>query len=72
MGDGQVYNCLLSKRWIYRVRVIEDNRAETLTISSINQFKRVVNSQEANFLAIELVDALEVEDLGMDFADKEV
>ena len=34
--------------------------------------KQVVNSQEADLLAIELIDLFEVEDLGISLADKEV
>ena len=57
---------------MYRVRAVEDHGAGTLTISGTNELKRVVDDQEADSLAIELVDALEVEDLGMDLADKKV
>ncbi len=72
LGDGQVYDLLLSKRWMYRVRVVEDHRAGTLTISGTNGLKQVVHDQEADSLAVELVDTFEVEDLGMDLTDKEV
>ena len=72
LGDGQVYDLLLSKRWMYRVRAVEDHGAGTLTISGTDGLKRVVDGQEADSLAVELVDALEVEDLGMDLADEEV
>ncbi len=70
LRDGQVYDLLLSKRWKYRECAVEDYGAGTLTISGIDGLKRVVDSQEADSLAVELVDALEVEDLGMDFADE--
>ncbi len=72
LEDGQVYDLLLSKRWMYRVRVVEDHGAGTLTIYGIDRLKRVVDGQEADSLAVELVDALEVENLGMDFDDEEV
>lgn len=72
LGDGQVYDLLLSKRWMYRVRAVEDHRAGTLTISGTDGLKRVVNGQEAESLAVELIDTLEVENLGMDLADEEV
>ena len=72
LGDGQVYDLLLSKRWMYRVHAVEDHEAGTLTISGTDWLKRVVDGQEADSLAVELVDALEVEDLGMDLADEEV
>lgn len=70
MGDGQVYDLLLSKRWMYRVRAIEDHGAGTLTISGTDGRKKIVNGQEAKFLAVEQVDTLEVEDLGMYLADE--
>ena len=57
---------------MYRVRAVEDHGAGTLTISGTDGLKRVVDGQEADSLAVELVDALEVEDLGMDLADEEV
>ncbi len=72
LGDGQVYDLLLAKRWMYRVRAVEDNGAGTLTINGTNRLKRVVDGQEADSLAVELVNALKVEDLGMDLADEEV
>lgn len=67
-----MYDLLLSKRWMYRVRAVEDHGAGTLTISGTDGLKRVVDGQEADSLAVELVDAFEVEDLGMDLADEEV
>ena len=51
---------------------VENHEAGTLTISGTDRLKRVVDGKEADSLAVELVDALEVEDLGMDFADEEV
>ncbi len=72
LGDGQVFDLLLSKRWMYRVRAVEDHGAGTLTISGTDGCKRVVDGQEASSLAVELVDTTEVEDLGMDLADEEV
>lgn len=49
LGNGQVYNLLLSKRWIYRVRIIKNHRARTLTINGTDRVKKVVNSQKADF-----------------------
>ena len=72
LGDDQVYDLLLSKKWMYRVRAVEDYGAGTLTISGTDGLKRVVDGQEADLLAIELVDTFGVEDLGMDLANEEV
>ncbi len=57
---------------MYRVRAVEYHGAGTLTIIGTDGLKRVVDGQEADSLAVELVDALEVKDLGMDLADEEV
>ena len=72
LGDKQVYDLLLSKKWMYRVRAVENHGAGTLTISGTDELKRVVDGQKADSLAIELVNALEVENLGMDLADEKV
>ena len=72
LEDGQVYDLLLPKRWMYRVLAVEDHRAGTLTISGTDGLKRVVDDHEADSLTVELVNALEVEGLGMDLADEEV
>ena len=72
LGDGQVYDLLLSKRWMYRVRAVEYHGAGTLIISGTDSLKRVVNNQKADSLIVELVDTPKVEDLGMDLADEEV
>ena len=57
---------------MYGVCAVEDYGAGTLTISSIDGLKRVVDGQEADSLAVELVNALEIEDLEMDLADEEI
>lgn len=57
---------------MYRVRVVKDYEAETLITNSTNGLKRVVDGHEANYLAVKLVDALEVEDLRMDLFEKKV
>ena len=70
LGDGQVYDLLLAKKWMYGVHAVEDHAAGTMTISGTDGLKRVVDGQEAYSLAVELVDVLEVEDLGIDLADE--
>lgn len=72
LRDGQVYNLLLSKRWMYRVCMVEDYRAGTLIISGTNGCKKVVDGQKANFLVVKLVDLAEVEDLRINLVDEEV
>lgn len=72
MENRQVYDLLLSKRWIYRVCAIEDYRTGILTIGSTNKLEKVVDGQKTDFLAIEPVDMLEVKDLRMNLADEMV
>lgn len=57
---------------MYQVCTIKDYGAGTLTISGIDGLKQMVNSQKADFLAIELVDTLKIEDLKMDLAVKKI
>lgn len=72
LRNRQVYNLFLSKRWMYRVCAVEDYGAGTLTISGIDKQKRIVDGQEANPLAVQLVDRFEVEDLEIVMIDKEI
>lgn len=62
----------MSKRWIYRVCAVEDHRTWTLTISSIDGRKRIINSQKANFLAVELINILEIKNLGIDLVNEKI
>lgn len=57
---------------MYKLCEIEDYEAKTLTISGTKGLKRVVDNQKADFLAVKLVNTLEIKDLGIDLADKEV
>lgn len=52
--------------------MFEDHKVGTLIISNTDKYKKVVDRQKANFLAIELVDLAKVEDLGIDLTDKKV
>ncbi len=47
---------------MYKVRVVDDYGAGTLTISGTEWLKRVVHVKKTQSWAVELVDALEVED----------
>lgn len=57
---------------MYRVPAVQDHGVMTLTISGKDRLKRVVNRQEADFSAVKLMNALEVENLKMDLADEKV
>lgn len=62
----------MSKREIYCVYVVEDYGAKSIIISVTNGIKIVVDIPEAKLLAVELIDTLEVEDLGIDLTNKEI
>lgn len=57
---------------MYQVRIVENHGAGTLTISGIVRLKRVVDSKNADLLAVELVDTFGVENLEIDLADKKI
>ena len=42
LGMGDIYDILLSKRWMRRVRAIEDHGENTLTIRGKDEIRRVV------------------------------
>lgn len=45
---------------MYRVHMFKDYGAGTFTINSIYRGKKVIDSQEANFLAIKLINIFQV------------
>lgn len=47
--------------------VFKDYKVETLIISSINKYKKVVNRQKANFLIVKLINLAKIEDLEIKF-----
>lgn len=56
---------------MYRICAVENHRTRTLTISGENEWKRLVDSQGADFLTVKLDnDALEDKNLKMDLADE--
>lgn len=54
------------------MRTVKDHRAGTLTISNTDRRKRILDEQEANFLAVELVNILKIENLGINLANKKI
>ena len=50
LGMGDIYDLLLSKRWMRRVRAIEDHGAATLTIQGKDEIKRLVQGTETETL----------------------
>lgn len=57
---------------MYKICVVKDHGAGTLTISCTDGLKRVFDDQKANFLAVGFVNDLKLEDLGINLADEEV
>lgn len=55
---------------MYWVCIIKDHRAKTLTISGTNRIIRIVDGPKVDMLAIELDNTFDIEDFGMDLADK--
>lgn len=55
---------------MYWVRRVKDYELATLTINSTDKLKQIIDNQETDLLAIELVDIFEIEDLKIDLANK--
>lgn len=72
LRNRKIYNLLLSKKWIYKIYAVKNPNISILTINSINKMKRVVNNQEIDFLAIELLDVFEIKDFRINLADKKI
>lgn len=62
LGMGEIYDLLLSKRWMKRVRAIEGHGNATLTIEGKVKTKRSVTGTEVEPLDVELVDGPSVEE----------
>lgn len=48
------------------MRVVENYKNKTFTIYNINRFQKIT------FLAVKLIDTLEIEDLRINFANKKI
>ncbi len=47
LGAGDIYDLLLSKRWMHRVRAVENHHAATLTLEGKDGVKRTIRGREA-------------------------
>lgn len=72
LDNSQVYDLFLLKRWMYQICAIEDHKAGILTIGVTKGLKQVVDGQETDLLANELVNTFEIKDLEINLADKKV
>lgn len=72
LGDGLVYGLLLSKRWMHRVRAIEDHGAATLTIEGTDAIKRVLTGVMAESTSAELVGGPTVDEWEAKIAEDEL
>lgn len=57
---------------MYQICAVEDHKAGILTISVTKRLKQVVDSQETDLWANELVNIIEIEDLKINLANKKV
>ena len=72
LGMGEIYDLLLSKRWMKRVRAVEDHGKATLTIEGKDKAKRSVTGTEVEPLSVELVDGPSVEEWENELAEEEI
>ena len=72
LGMGDIYDILLSKRWMRRVRAIEDHGKGTLTVQGRDGIKRVVHGTEADSLEVDLVDGPSVDEWETALAEDEI
>ena len=72
LGMGDIYDVLLSKRWMRRVRAIEDHGENTLTIRGKDGVRRVVQGTEAEPLEVELIDGPSVDEWETAMAEDEI
>lgn len=72
LGMGDIYDILLSKRWMRRVRAIEDHGENTLTIRGKDGIRRVVQGTEAEPLDVELIDGPSVDEWETAMAEDEI
>lgn len=72
LGMGDIYNILLSKRWMRRVKAIEDHGQGTLTIQSKDEIAWEVESTLAELLDVKLVDGPSVDDWETALAEEEI
>lgn len=72
LGDGLVYDLLLSKRWMHRVRAIEDHGNSTLTIEGRDSIRREVSGIEALTKAVEVVGGPSVDEWETHLAEEEL
>ncbi len=47
LGAEDIYDLLLFKRWMHRVRAVEDHHAATLTLEGKDGVKRTIRGREA-------------------------
>lgn len=72
LGMGNIYDLLLSKRWMRRVRAVEDHGQGTLTIQGKDGVQRLVRGTETEPLDIELIDGPSVDEWETALAEEEI
>lgn len=72
LGRGGIYDLLLSKRWMKRVRAVEDHGNATLTIEGKDEVKRTVTGTEVEPWDVELVNGPSVAEWEDELAEDEI
>lgn len=72
LGMGDIYDLLLSKRWIRRVRAIEDHGESTLIVRGKDGISRLIQGTETRLLNIELVDEPSIDEWETAMAEEEI
>ena len=72
LGMGDIYDVLLSKRWMRRVRAIEDHGESTLIIQGKDGIRRLVQGTEGRSLDVDLVEGPSVDDWETTLAEEEI
>lgn len=72
LGMGNVFDLLLSKRWMRRVRAVEDHGKASLIVEGKDGVQRVAHGKIATPLGVELADSLSVNEWETGLAEEEI
>lgn len=72
LGAGDIYDILLSKRWMRRVRAMEDHGQTSMTIEGKDSIKRVAHGTVAKSTDMELIDGPSLDEWETQLAEDEI
>jgi hypothetical protein len=72
LGMGNIYDLLLSKRWMKRVRAVEDHGQANMIIQGKNGIPRVAHGQAAKVLDVEVICGPSVDEWETSLAEEEL